>query len=224
MSDRGEFALRPGVGPRIHRKVAGHIEEISLRGRLLEDSEDAYLRGLTREDTSSGRQTGFSRQGFTEKIIREAAAGSGPDVDGDQYAGHRPERSDNYEQTGYSAPTDQGHNISEDVGESDLMGQPRTKPRVEYMDPVAPRSEDAGYERRKDNIDLRERDGDPDIWEMDLFNEFDGYSDGVPHETSGPTFSGQPHRQQEASRRTPPVDELDNIFADVGETFSKRGL
>jgi len=62
VSDKSEFALRPGVGPKITRKVGGRIVEEYLHSTSAEDEVDELLQGITRHEAAgSGGRSGFGK-------------------------------------------------------------------------------------------------------------------------------------------------------------------
>lgn len=209
--DRGEFAIRPGRGPVQYVKEGKEIKARTVRQPSYEEELDMLLVGVPR----TGRPSGFARWAALQPPLeREAAAGAGPYETKPQRSGH-----------GYDATYDVGAGGSDGIsevemtserpGHDDLMGQPATRDRKEYGDLV---SDEDLYESRvrQDSSGLTP----DDIWSRDLFEDFDEDRHEEPESVDRPTFSGEPHRQTEASLD----DELADVFNDVGETFRRRGL
>lgn len=207
-SMKGEFAIDPRGRPKIHRRIHGQLvtEELVPQRQDDESGISELLAGLSSSDLR-GPVSGFGRH--VAANYSQAEAGSGDPVNQ-----HR--RSTNYsnELMQGGEQLDQGYEFSEDVGESDLYGQPATSPRAEFGDFA---------EGDAETIDgPANSDDEEDIWATDIFDEFADNRHERTHDE--PTFQARPHRQYEASVGDKLADDLDNMFDGDSNTFNRRGL
>jgi len=205
-SHKGDFVIDPRGRPKRHFRIYGdktvYTEEIAPLTKDDSTGIDELMDGITRADLA-GRTSSFGNH----VLQTYGAAGAGT-----------PDRRDLRRQNEYgnagmegSPPTDQGWEFSEDVGESDLFGQPATYPRREYGEFVDP---DESLVTSPNQFD------EEDIWSLDILEEF-AENRNREKQDDEPTFSGRPHRQREAALDASTAAELEDLF-DL-DNFASRG-
>lgn len=213
-SSKGDFAIDPRGYPKRHRMVAGRIitEELVPRHKDALADIDELMAGVSSSDLR-GPATGFSRFANEQK---RGAAGSGETDESLRRSRHTDYSNANF---GGDAPIDQGWETTEDVGESDLLGQPQEgHGREEFGDLLDDEDNEQSSYSSPNQFD------NDDLWSIDILDEFDEDRAYEPQPNKPATFSGRPHRQREAAVEETLVDELDKLFDSDSATFNRRGL
>lgn len=215
-TSKGAFAIDPRGYPKRHRMVAGRVITEELIPRPKDDYEDIseLMAGLSSSDLR-GPASGFGRH--VTANYKDSAAGSG---DPDETI--RRGRGSNYE-NGYGGggdpPIDQGWETTEDVGDSDMFGQPQEGHAPEEFGDFL---DDIGDETEPSSLSPNDHD-EEDIWDTSNYEPFtENRNRG--RQSDDPTFTGRPHRQREAVVSDDLADELDGLFDSDSVTFNRRGL
>ena len=217
---KGEFAIDPRGRPKQARMIAGQIivEDVYAPPSDESNGIDQLLMGITSSDLRS-HGSGFGRfatQRDEERGIQHhGEAGSGPP---DTRRFRRTNPTPDYDNGLIGGQSlDTGEVVNEEVGDMDLLGEDyETHAPREFGDFPADTGDVYREHTKSPNVYDQE-----DLWSRDVFEDFEK-SRRNKRNPDEPTFSGQPHRQQEASL----TKELTDLFdLDIpSDTFSNRGL